>query len=151
MEKPSERDWVGPKIVRAQKLVWGRANCVSYVVRDSDMALAGCHRKGTMALPAFCVGESCRSSSCLISHSSVPPLMSLVPLGLLPQHWSSGHPRLSKFMCWPFKRHHWDSRSPHLRWPQSALVLQSEVMRPSLHATESLGWEANVGLRPLAP
>ena len=43
---------------------------------------------------------------------SVPAYMSLQPFELLPQCWSSEQVSLSKFVCRPFKRKAWVSRSP---------------------------------------
>lgn len=99
MKKPLETAWMCLKVVQG----WfsshqGMANKgVSQLHRDSDVVGTyictqgrGGLKKETMASASSSVQEKVASASPLPSHTTFPHCMSLPPLQLLPQHWSSG-------------------------------------------------------------
>ena len=66
--------------------LWGRAQ-----KRDNGLC------------PPFCLGESCLPALALMPDTSGPPFMLLVPLKMLPWHWSSEEVSLNKSVCGFFK------------------------------------------------
>ena len=65
---------------------------------------------------------------------------------LLPQCWCSEGVSLSKSMCWPFKRHVWDSPNPLSRHPESLPVFTTEVVDACVSGTGP--WSGGQSVRP---
>ena len=151
---PLERAWVVPQVVWAgyqgiTRVKWTViARLIEIQMWHPTASSVGGLRKGTMTSVSTSVWKKvAQPALALMSDSSVPPHMSLVPFKLLPQCWSSEQVSPSKSMNGPFKR-----ICPGLQKPSISLspnphwFLQPEVMGTSLP-----GQGFGVGLGPLPP
>ena len=145
----------------------GRANTVSQVDGDSDMASAcqlfvgrqGVSQKRNNGFCQHFVWQKAALHSLrplspalpLIPDNFVFPSMSLM-LSKLPQCWNSEGVSQSKSVHGPYKRNCLGHQKPSISFSHNPCwVLWPEVMGISLSDTGTLGWGPGVGLEPLAP
>ena len=149
MEKLLQMAWVGLKVG------WGRVsgnhqgwvNSISKADGDSDMVLACVDRLSEKIMA---------SARTFVWEKAAPPWCQTIQfLPICPWCLSSCYPSagaqskwvLSKFMCGPFKRNTWDSRSPVSLSHNLCWFLQPAVMGTPLPSTRTLGWVIWCGAR----